>query len=110
MAQEFAKKFYNSKAWRECRASYIISVNHLCEHCLRDGKHVPGYIVHHIKHLSPLNINNPDITLNHDNLEYVCKECHEVIHYGKPKRATRNGTKFNESGELVEVDDEGDRG
>ena len=23
MAREFAKKFYNSKAWRKCRATYI---------------------------------------------------------------------------------------
>lgn len=23
MAREFAKKFYNSKAWRKCRTTYI---------------------------------------------------------------------------------------
>lgn len=31
MAREFAKKFYNSKAWKKCREAYKKKVNGLCE-------------------------------------------------------------------------------
>ena len=75
MAKEWAKAFYKSKEWKECRAAYIQSVNGLCERCLKKGIVNPGYIVHHKIHLTPENINNSEITLNWDNLEYVCKEC-----------------------------------
>ena len=100
MAREFAKKFYSSREWKMCRESYIKSVYGLCERC--NG---PGYIVHHKKHLHPGNINDPDITLNHNNLEYLCLECHNKHHNfdREVKPATREGLKFNEKGELVQV-------
>ena len=81
MAKDYAKRFYKSKAWRECRAGYISSVNGLCERCLERGRYTPGYIVHHIIYLTPDNINDPDITLNHNNLEYLCHECHNREHF-----------------------------
>lgn len=99
MAKEFAKAFYNSKQWNKCRASYIKSVFGLCERC---GK--PGYIVHHIKQLTLMNINNPDVSLNHENLEYLCLDCHNEEHKRfKKKSATIKGFKFNEKGELIQV-------
>jgi 5-methylcytosine-specific restriction endonuclease McrA len=77
MAQEFSKKFYNSKVWKECRASFIayrISIDGgLCQTC---GKEL-GKIVHHNNvWLTPDNINNPMVTLNHANLKYDCQTCH----------------------------------
>lgn len=98
MAREFAKAFYKSKEWIKCKNSYIKEVHGLCEQCER-----PGYIVHHKTHLSVKNINNPDVTLNHNNLEYVCLECHNKHHQfnREKKKATREGFKFNEKGELV---------
>lgn len=77
MAQEWAKAFYNSKEWKKCRASYIKSVYGLCKMC-----GCPGYIVHHIIPLTPDNIDNPEITLNHKLLKYVCKDCHEKFRLG----------------------------
>ena len=77
MAQEWAKAFYKSKSWQRCRASYIKDVYGLCEVC-----GCPGYIVHHKIPLTLLNINDPDVSLNHDNLIYVCKDCHEREHHG----------------------------
>lgn len=75
--KEFAKKFYKSKTWKKCRASYIskrrMIDGGLCEIC---GKRL-GYIVHHKKALTPENIGDPEISLSHDNLEYVCKPCHD---------------------------------
>ncbi|WP_026885395.1 HNH endonuclease [Clostridium beijerinckii] len=98
MAKIFAKRFYNSKEWKKCKASYIKSVNGLCERCER-----PGYIVHHKKGLTPNNINNPNITLNHNNLEYLCLDCHNAEHdFNREKRsATKKGYKFNDKGELI---------
>lgn len=67
-----AKKFYNSKAWRKCRESYIQMVpDGLCEHCQFN----PGYIVDHKEEINIYNINDSMITLNHDNLQYLCLEC-----------------------------------
>jgi len=78
MAKEFAKEFYNSKKWRKCRVAYIqeriLLDGGLCERC----REKTGYIVHHKIHLTKFNINNPDITLNHNNLEYLCKVCHDL--------------------------------
>ena len=98
MAKEFAKKFYKSSAWQKCRASYIKSVHGLCERCNN-----PGYIVHHKILLTASNINNTDITLNWDNLEYLCLDCHNLEHNfeREKKSSTRKGLKFNEKGELV---------
>lgn len=104
MAKEFAKKFYRSKEWINCRATYIDerikNDGGMCEHCKKEL----GYIVHHVEEITPLNINDPNITLNHNNLEYVCKKCHDNEHnFGRgKKRFTRTGLKFNEKGELVQ--------
>lgn len=76
MSQEWAKSFYKSKQWQQCRRSYIASVFGLCEIC---GK--PGFILHHKITLTPDNITDADVSLNHDNLIYVCKDCHEGEHY-----------------------------
>ena len=103
MAKEFAKKFYRSKAWKKCRESYIAKRKAIdggvCERC----KDNIGYIVHHKEELTIYNINDSSVTLNHDNLEYVCKKCHDNEHdFGRGKKSfTRKGYKFNEKGELV---------
>ncbi len=79
MAKDFAKAFYKSKRWQACRQAYIASRvlvdGGLCELC-RDNL---GYIVHHKIMLTALNIDNPDIALNHCNLQYVCKQCHDRL-------------------------------
>lgn len=102
MAQEFSRTFYNSKAWIQCKKAYIKSVNGLCERCLKKGKLVPGYIVHHKVKLTPSNINNPNITLNFDNLELLCLDCHNWEHMGK-YGATAEGIKFNNNGDVVSI-------
>ena len=97
MAKEYAKKFYKSKAWRECRASYITKVHGLCERCK-----VPGKILHHKKYITPDNINDPNITLNHDNLEFVCAACHNIEHHEKYS-SVRYGLEFDTEGNLIRV-------
>ena len=99
MAQEFAKSFYNSKAWRNCRASFIavrIAIDGgLCMTCHMEL----GKIVHHKVWLNESNINNPMIALNHDNLKYDCQTCHNQEKEGKEPEQPRYV--FGTNGEVI---------
>ena len=96
----YAERFYKSAAWRKCRKAYIDSVYGLCERCGH-----PGKIVHHKIYLTPDNINDPNISLSFDNLEYLCQYCHNPEH---PKYAgsglVRPGLMLDENGNLVKMD------
>lgn len=74
--REFSSKFYKSALWRKCRQQYIdsriIIDGGLCETCHSRL----GYIVHHKTWITPENINDPNVTLNQDNLKYDCLVCH----------------------------------
>lgn len=98
MAKEWAKPFYNSGAWKRCRASYITTVHGLCEHC---GS--PGYILDHIKELTPDNIHNINITLSHDNLQYLCLECHNRKTFSKYSPVVE-GLRFDDDGNLIQIE------
>lgn len=87
MAKDYAKAFYKSAAWEKCRAGYISYVGGLCERCLAKGYYNAGVIVHHKIHLTPDNIEIPEITLSYNNLELLCLECHNREHFkGKFER------------------------
>lgn len=77
IAKVWAKAFYKSAAWLKCKAAYIaeriLIDGGLCEDCNTNL----GYIVHHTIILNPANINDPDVSLNHKLLRYVCKDCHD---------------------------------
>lgn len=92
-----AKKFYKTKAWQKCRASYISKVFGLCEHC-QD----PGYIVDHIIEINIDNINDPEITLSHENLQYLCTSCHNKKTFTKYS-PLREGLGFDEDGNLISL-------
>ena len=84
--QPWAESFYKSKAWQACRASYLAKAHYLCEDCLRQGRFTPAEIVHHIIPLTPENITDPGVSLNHENLRAVCRECHAQEHGARPRR------------------------
>jgi 5-methylcytosine-specific restriction endonuclease McrA len=86
MAREFAKKFYHTQAWKKTREAYIKSVGGLCERCLAKGLIVPATMVHHKIYISPENINDTSVTLNWDNLEALCTDCHAEEHAKESKR------------------------
>lgn len=81
--QAWAEWFYKSKEWQDCRNAFYKSRGGLCEDCLRRGLIVPGEAVHHKTFITKDNINNPAITLNPDNLELLCRDCHANRHKGK---------------------------
>lgn len=106
MAKEFARKLYNSKNWKNKRAEIFAANYGICQIC--EGV---GAEVHHIKHLSPENIEDPEITLGSDNLILLCKECHfaqhkaEAFKSNKRKRLINdNWTYFNDKGETKSVE------
>ncbi len=104
MAKEFARAFYDGMPWRRCRKAYIsnrITIDGgLCEKCPERL----GYRVHHTVMLTPDNINDPDVSLNHDKLEYVCKQCHdrEEGHFIQRSK-TQDRCTFDEEGNPIPI-------
>lgn len=99
MAKPFAIKFYHSKSWKQCRESYLASKYGLCERCLDKGELVPAVIVHHKVYLNEENINDPNVALNHKNLECVCQTCHQREHFAD--EAVRDDVYFDSNGNLM---------
>ena len=79
-------EFYGSSVWQETRKAYSKSVGGLCERCLSKGIYKAGVIVHHKKHITPMNITDPNITLSWDNLTLLCRDCHADVHKGRERR------------------------
>lgn len=115
MAKEFAKSFYSSKAWQECRNEYAKRRHYLCEDCLRRGIYKPGKIVHHKIEIDPITIERPEVALNFDNLELLCRECHNRVHdkpggrwakvnaKRKKEREVRNRYTIGENGKVKAI-------
>lgn len=78
--KDFAAHFYGSRIWKDTRAAYKKSVGGLCERCLKKGLYKPAVIVHHKCYIGPDNINDPKVTLSWENLEALCRDCHEAEH------------------------------
>lgn len=92
----FAKAFYESPAWRKTRDYVFKRDSALCVRC-----GAPGVIVHHKIELTPKNIGNPLISLNEENLETLCRQCHAIAHGGGAPIA--EGLAFDENGNVVEA-------
>ena len=100
MRNERVKAFYKTQAWKKCRAAYTKATAGLCEICLQKGIYSPVYIVHHKIYLTPENVDDPSVTLDWNNLQAVCKPCHEEIH-GYCGRKTEKRYSVDENGRVV---------
>ena len=74
--------FYVSWTWRKCRKAFANSKGNLCERCLKRGIIEAGskdrpLEVHHKIQLTAENVTDPKVALNWDNLELLCKRCHD---------------------------------
>lgn len=110
MSYGIRKDFYHSKAWKQVRRNVWLRQHCLCAIC-RKPVYVSGLtdylpkesrrigIVHHKIFLNDSNVYDKNITLNENNLEGVCKECHENIHH--PNVSLRNEYEFDDAGNLV---------
>ena len=90
------RAFYTSTEWLKCRKAYAASVFGLCERCKR-----PGLIVHHKIRITDENEDDPEVTLNTDNLELLCLDCHNAEHFRK--EIMDESLRFDETGQLVKV-------
>ena len=91
MAKIWAKKFYNSKAWRTAREQALRRDCYTCKDC--EGRATE---VHHIIELTPSNIHDNNIALNLDNLESLCHNCHNKR--TQKESETREGYYFDDNG------------
>lgn len=84
-------RFYKSKVWEDVRKTIWLKQNLLCNRCHKpvyvDGisDYIPKEnrrigIVHHKIYLDDNNITDINITLNQDNLEGICIDCHNIEH------------------------------
>lgn len=69
-----------------------MSVNGLCERCGQIGIEV-----HHILKLTINNFNDSSVSLNQDNLELLCRDCHNKEHkrFSKEVRFDKDGNLIN---------------
>ena len=75
---------YNTDRWRKLRASYLM--NHpLCERCQSQGTVREASDVHHkVSFMSTDDqIERESLAYDYDNLESLCRECHNEIHNKK---------------------------
>jgi len=84
-------RFYKSVAWQVAREIKIRDANGKCERCGGLGEEV-----HHIKRLTVHNVMDPNVSLNQENLELLCKKCHNEEH----KRFSKS-QQFDEDGNLI---------
>jgi len=86
------KKFYSSSAWQKQRRYKMQLENYKCARC--------GDVaidVHHKTTLNEHNVNDFDVAMNLDNLECLCRNCHN-----KETHATKVKYTFNKYGDLIE--------
>ena len=111
MSYGIRKDFYNSKAWKLVRKNVWLKQNLLCSRC-----HKPVYvdgisewipkeqrrtgIVHHKIYLDNSNVYDDSISLDEDNLEGVCKWCHEHECHNL-NISTRSEYKFDDEGNII---------
>jgi 5-methylcytosine-specific restriction endonuclease McrA len=84
-------RFYKSVAWQVAREIKIRDANGKCEKCGALGEEV-----HHKTRLTVQNYMDTSISLNQDNLELLCKKCHNAEH----KRFSKE-KEFDENGNLI---------
>lgn len=81
-ARNYALSFYKSKAWKVASTNYRRQ-HPFCERCLAKGIFEKADLVHHKVFLNETNWNDPNVSMNPDNFESLCRKCHAEMHYKK---------------------------
>lgn len=61
----------------------------------RSGIKTPAYFIHHKEYITDKNYEDDNIFFNIDNLESLCKACHNQEHFSDEEYS------FNENGDLI---------
>lgn len=86
--------FYKSETWKLAREIKIRKVDCRCERC--GGI---GIEVHHRHRLTVDNVEDTSISINPDNLELLCKDCHNKEH-----RRFSKEVQFDDDGNLLNTE------
>jgi len=87
-------RFYKSKAWVVARNIKTSATKGKCERCGAVGEEV-----HHKIRLTVENVSDTSISLNQENLELLCRDCHNKEH----DRFKKKELLFNENGDLIKL-------
>lgn len=85
------REFYNSSAWQKQRKYKMQQENYRCARCGGVAEDV-----HHKITLTEQNVNDLNVSLDLDNLECVCRRCHNKETHSKTSKYT-----FNKHGDLI---------
>ena len=94
MPKDWAISFYNSGAWKAVRREVLRRDHYTCKHCYRRASEV-----HHIIELTPDNLHDHTVSLNPDNLEALCHDCHTKE--TKDSTDIIKGYIFDEEGQVI---------
>lgn len=97
MAKAWAIPFYASPQWKTARHEALVRDMFTCQRCGARAEEV-----HHLTELSPTNINDVNVTLNLDNLQSLCHECHTRI-TKRIQDDCAEGLMFDSEGQLVRM-------
>ena len=86
--------FYKSDTWKLAREIKIRLVNGRCERCGGIGQEV-----HHRQRVTVDNVEDASVSLNPENLELLCKDCHNKEHQRFSKE-----TRFDLDGNLINTE------
>lgn len=74
------QQVYKKAEWLRVRRYVIERAHGLCEECLRQGRIQAGVEVDHVVPLDEENWQNWDIAYNPENLQLLCRDCHNLKH------------------------------
>lgn len=74
MAKKERKWFYNSRMWKLARTAALKRDGYTCAYCGARATEV-----HHLTELNDTNISDPEVSLNLNNLQSLCHDCHSQI-------------------------------
>lgn len=94
---DIARK-YKSKRWQKLRKQKVL-LNPWCERCSEKGIYTSTEIVHHKEYITNKNYMYDDVFFNIDNLESLCRECHNKEHFKNEEEYY-----FDENGDIVEYE------
>lgn len=72
--------FYRTDVWEKIKEKLKTQCGGICQRCGRVMSDWSKLIVHHIIPLTMQNVYDPNISLNENNLEVVCIDCHNAEH------------------------------
>jgi 5-methylcytosine-specific restriction endonuclease McrA len=79
IAKNDMHEFYGSAEWQALAARTREAQHNECQRCKEKGFYSPCEAVHHVMHVKK----HPELALSMENLECLCRACHEEAHANK---------------------------